>query len=238
MLTTFRVYLTVVCKRSFSGSLGVLTSSEHAASLERQVYARRFPDMNHARTLAPLTRMNVGIHTKAFMPMATLQHLSRSLTVLGVIRGVMIPIRKTAYRKTSETPIDLKRGATMNSIREIQNARQIEGEPHRRWFANNEFDLIIWEGSGEILAFELCYNKPCANSLKWKKGEGVTEASIDWGESNPLKNKTPVLSKEGRIEIGIANEFRQAATLLDKRIAELVYSVICENIPDDKETAL
>ena len=34
-------------------------------------------------------------------------------------------------------------------------------EPHRRWFADEDFDLVVWTSAiGAIVAFELCYDKP------------------------------------------------------------------------------
>ncbi|MCH7756306.1 hypothetical protein IH970_14450 [candidate division KSB1 bacterium] len=49
---------------------------------------------------------------------------------------------------------------TTPMLKEIQTARQIEGEPKRRWFSNRFFDLIVWfkKNDNEITGFQLCYN--------------------------------------------------------------------------------
>ena len=41
-------------------------------------------------------------------------------------------------------------------LREIKDVRQIGDEPHRRWFTDEHFDLVIWEEEAEIVGFQLC----------------------------------------------------------------------------------
>ncbi|HBA59832.1 MAG TPA: hypothetical protein DCZ92_03235 [Elusimicrobia bacterium] len=85
-------------------------------------------------------------------------------------------------------------------LREEKNIRQIAGEPPRRWFSDDYFDLIIWlEKDGSVWGFQLCYDrekKPRA--LTWTKAYGYKHAGIDtgehvWGSSQ----SSPVLVEDG-----------------------------------------
>ena len=85
-------------------------------------------------------------------------------------------------------------------LREEMNIRQIEGEPRRRWFADEFFDLIVWlEPDGAVWGFQLCYDrgyKPRA--LTWTKDRGYTHNGIDDGEGDGGAIKgSPVLVQDG-----------------------------------------
>ena len=42
----------------------------------------------------------------------------------------------------------------------LKNVRQIEGEPFRRWYADDYFDLFIWfDDNDKVTGFQLCYDK-------------------------------------------------------------------------------
>ncbi len=76
-------------------------------------------------------------------------------------------------------------------LKEIQNARQIEGEPKRRWFSNRFFDLIVWfKNDNEITGFQLCYNISFdEKGLTWLKDKGFSHNSIDEGENIETRHK-------------------------------------------------
>ena len=85
-------------------------------------------------------------------------------------------------------------------LREEKNIRQVPGDPPRRWFADDFFDLIVWlEPDGSVWGFQLCYDrgfKPRA--LTWIKGKGFTHAGIDDGEEPGGAHKSsPVLVRDG-----------------------------------------
>ena len=45
-------------------------------------------------------------------------------------------------------------------LREILNVRQIEDEGHRRWFLDENIDLIVWYSEKELIdGFQICYDK-------------------------------------------------------------------------------
>lgn len=70
---------------------------------------------------------------------------------------------------------------------EIQNVRQIKGEPRRRWFSDEGLELIVWLGRGKsIIGFQFCYEinqKPKA--LTWQQHDGFLHSGIDDGASRP-----------------------------------------------------
>ncbi len=89
-------------------------------------------------------------------------------------------------------------------LREEKNVRQIEGEPRRRWFADDYFDLIVWlEPDDSIRGFQLCYDrekKPRA--LTWTKQYGYKHTGIDNGEHAWGSSKSsPVLIEDGLFDV-------------------------------------
>ena len=70
-------------------------------------------------------------------------------------------------------------------LAEIRNARQIAGEDFRRWFTDEEFDLIVWYGDDRsLVGFQLCYDKQDRErALTWTS----TTASSTTG-STPAKS--------------------------------------------------
>lgn len=69
-------------------------------------------------------------------------------------------------------------------IKEI-NARQIGGDPDRRWYSSEYFDLIVWFNKGkEIIGFQLCYDKERnERAITWKETVGYLHSQVDDGES-------------------------------------------------------
>ena len=55
-------------------------------------------------------------------------------------------------------------------LRELKNIRQIDGERQRRWFADDEMDLILWFSPEKRLdGFEICYDKlGGTRTITWK----------------------------------------------------------------------
>lgn len=96
-------------------------------------------------------------------------------------------------------------------MREVRKVRQVEGEPRRRWFTDEFFDLIVWfSPSGEIVGFQLSYDKfRQERALTWRPGEGFGHDGVDDGEDRPGKLKaTPILVADGAFDAtGIAERF-------------------------------
>ena len=58
-------------------------------------------------------------------------------------------------------------------LREIP-AKQLQGEPARRWFTSPEIDLYVWLGEdGSPTGFQLCYDKQAReHALTWTQASG------------------------------------------------------------------
>ena len=99
---------------------------------------------------------------------------------------------------------------------EASEVRQIPGEPRRRWFSDEYFDLIVWFApEGSILGFQLCYDRDeQPRALTWLKGKGYKHDGIDEGDS-PLHDShksAPVLVQDGVFDCsGIRSRFVQAS---------------------------
>ncbi|MDC7233679.1 MAG: hypothetical protein PQJ58_10640 [Spirochaetales bacterium] len=58
---------------------------------------------------------------------------------------------------------------------EIENVRQIPGDDKRRWFVDENTDLIVWfdQTESEITGFQLCYDKKSVQRcLTWQQRDG------------------------------------------------------------------
>lgn len=100
-------------------------------------------------------------------------------------------------------------------LKEDMHVRQIPGDPQRRWFSDDYFDLIVWFApEGAIWGFQLCYDrekKPRA--LTWTLENGYKHAGIDSGEHDWGSSKSsPVLVSDGTFEApAVTKRFRDAA---------------------------
>jgi len=85
-------------------------------------------------------------------------------------------------------------------LREEKKVRQIPGEPRRRWFCDDYFDLIAWlEVDGSLWGFQLCYDRErYPRALTWTKPGGYKHDGIDDGEggAGPFKG-SPILVQDG-----------------------------------------
>ena len=111
-------------------------------------------------------------------------------------------------------------------LREIA-ARQVEGEPARRWFTSSEIDLFVWVGEdGAPSGFQLCYDKQAReHALTWTPASGFSHMAVDGGESRPGRYKgTPILVANGAIDTeGILGQLRQeGATSLPPEFLQFV----------------
>jgi hypothetical protein len=81
-------------------------------------------------------------------------------------------------------------------MKEFSQVRQIPGEPRRRWFYSDDFDLVIWfNDDGSPTGFELCYDKrTLQRAVRWDSQHGLQTRVVDEGEERPGKHKaTPLL---------------------------------------------
>lgn len=118
-------------------------------------------------------------------------------------------------------------------LREWNGVRQIEGEGFRRWFSDQNFDLIVWfDGADEqkITGFQLCYDKQRKErALTWKKAEGYSHNRIDDGEIPFGTKRTPVLVADGAFARDeVKRMFLESAVELDQRLADFISERIAE----------
>ena len=108
--------------------------------------------------------------------------------------------------------------------------KQIPGEPHKRWFEDSYFDLLVWENeSGQIVEFQLYYDKlHNQRSLTWKKQTGYTHSKVDDGEYKPGKYKsTPILIDDGDFDfVTIADKFENNSRGIDAKVSNFVVNKI------------
>lgn len=117
-------------------------------------------------------------------------------------------------------------------LREIAKVRQIPGEPARRWYSDNYFDLVIWQDLGnDIAGFQLCYDKQHGErALTWRFGSGFSHNQVDTGESRPGKHKsTPILAEDGTFNMEeIAAKFLGHCDVLESGTRDFIYHKLLE----------
>ena len=100
-----------------------------------------------------------------------------------------------------------------------------EREPNRRWFSDDDFDLIVWfDDAATIVAIQLCYDKSSIERVvTWSPQRGHEHFRVDTGEHTPLRNETPLFVADGPIEKErIVARLLRAAEALDPAIRSFV----------------
>ncbi len=117
-------------------------------------------------------------------------------------------------------------------LREILTARQVPGDPARRWFTSSKTDLYIWvDERGSPIGFQLCYDKQHRErALTWTEGSGFCHMAVDGGESRPGRYKgAPILVADGAIDARqILGEFLGEAKSLPVEFVRIVESQLRE----------
>ena len=111
-------------------------------------------------------------------------------------------------------------------MREVP-ARQLPGEPFRRWFASSDFDLIVWWDAGGVpLGFQLCYDKGRRErAFTWRQATGLDHCAVDVGEQLVgLRHKaTPMLAAPGALDApAVAARFVAASGELPREVVSFV----------------
>ena len=106
---------------------------------------------------------------------------------------------------------------------------QVPGEPPRRWFADEHFDLMVWLAEDHSVdGFQLCYDLGRSeHALTWDRRNGYHHDRIDDGESSPTRNRTPILVADGHFPVQeILSRFEDSAVQVDASIRSLVVEKI------------
>ncbi|MBP7766498.1 MAG: hypothetical protein KA113_15030 [Syntrophaceae bacterium] len=117
-------------------------------------------------------------------------------------------------------------------LRELNHIKQHKGEPKRKWYESEYFDLIVWfSESHRIIRFQLCYDKnKNEKALTWKVPHEYSHNRVDDGEHGTGAYKSsPVLKADGHFNKDeIAERFIKESGELKKEIIEFVYKKILE----------
>jgi hypothetical protein len=83
-------------------------------------------------------------------------------------------------------------------MRETEYIRN-DDDGKRRWFTDEYFDLIVWiDRDDTVSGFQLCYDKQgTERALTWRKEAGFMHERVDAGETDPARNRTPILLPDG-----------------------------------------
>ena len=113
---------------------------------------------------------------------------------------------------------------------ELRDARQIQGEPIRRWFMSPAMDLIIWHDERmKPIGFQLCYDKGRREkAITWHEGGELVHSAIHSGEDTGLKHKeSPILVDDVKPDFAYIKEhFEQQSGKLPPEVARLVLSAL------------
>ena len=112
-------------------------------------------------------------------------------------------------------------------MQELHPTRQVPGEPHRRWFASADLDLIVWcDAAGAPVSFQLCYDKGRGErALEWDPATGLQHSAVDDGESliDFRYKATPVLTGDEPMDLRrVAARFAEVSAELPGEIVSFV----------------
>ena len=114
-------------------------------------------------------------------------------------------------------------------LEESEYVRQVKGEPKRRWFSDDYFDLIVWvDESNIILGFQLCYDKAGdSRVLNWHE-QGYSHMGIDDGEGRVGKPKaTPILVSWAAFnKVEMIETFKKACAKIDTQVSTFILEKI------------
>ncbi|MDY0000696.1 MAG: hypothetical protein RBU30_05335 [Polyangia bacterium] len=123
-------------------------------------------------------------------------------------------------------------------MREYPQVRQLEDEGPRRWFGDQDLELIVWYGRdapSTIVGFQLCYDKrQDEHALTWRLGGSVSHHRVDTGDGLPKANRTPILVADGPLPLmRLTDRFREASAAIDPAIRAFVLGRLGELDPKD-----
>ncbi|MFP4363958.1 MAG: hypothetical protein ACLFR1_08810 [Spirochaetia bacterium] len=111
---------------------------------------------------------------------------------------------------------------------ENKGVRQIPGEGFRRWFTEQDMDLVVWytdTSQEKINGFQLCYDKTgYERCLTWREGEKYAHDRVDSGEFPFSAKMSPVLMQDGYFASSeVADQFLTKAENIEEDLRNFVY---------------
>ncbi len=128
----------------------------------------------------------------------------------------------------------------MRPLKEVQECRQVRGEPCRRWFDSDQMDLIVWcNDAGAPIGFQLCYDVGRKeHALTWRPGFGYTHNAVDDGDDvqGGIQKRTPVLVPNGAVNF---DRLRALFTNVKATLPTEIASFVSEHLeaPSPRKTA-
>jgi hypothetical protein len=110
-------------------------------------------------------------------------------------------------------------------LKEAQYVRRYPGEPKKRWFSDDFFDLILWMEEDEIVSFQLCYDRHGeGRAITWNSTKGYSHHGVDDGEHGALKPKaTPIMVPDGVFNKDmIYSAFAKSSAEIDPTLSKFV----------------
>ncbi|MEG3638795.1 hypothetical protein [Magnetococcus sp. PR-3] len=107
----------------------------------------------------------------------------------------------------------------MSELREIPSAQTVEADGClKQWFQGEDLDLFIWLQEGVLYRFQLAYDRQrVEHLLQWQRDQGLRHFIMDDGESNPLKNQSPIMLSGGAVPWAhVIEKFEKASQTLNQ----------------------
>ena len=111
---------------------------------------------------------------------------------------------------------------------EAPNEVPIPGEPKRRWFTDDDFDLFVWYNPDDTyFGFQLCYDKNGdQHAFTWRQDSGFSHKRVDDGD-RCQRSSTEFLVPDGVFNWNtILARFQKESRQIEAAIVELVTSKI------------
>lgn len=107
-----------------------------------------------------------------------------------------------------------------------QKVAQVAGESPRRWFSDDDWDLIIWQDDdGTILGFQICYDRlRSEHALTWDHNNGFSHQRVDDGEDRPARHKqSPILVDDGHVDFrALSARFNKKSRMMDPELVDFI----------------
>ena len=117
-------------------------------------------------------------------------------------------------------------------LNEIKNVRQERGPGRRRWFEADGLELVVWLDAQEaVTGFQLCYDFGRGeHALTWRATGGFVHHAVDTGDTNPLKNETPVLVRDGVVPWAeVRRRFGAHSPGLEPALRQFIHEKLAES---------
>jgi len=89
-------------------------------------------------------------------------------------------------------------------LQEWQGANRQDRDGNRRWFTDEEMDLIVWYRGSTVSDFQLCYDKTGdQHAIVWSDEGLLRHQRVDAGNERPGSPKSsPVMTESARRSVG------------------------------------